>query len=250
VEKKLKKGLANIRNFASSKNWVEQLIDDFLDGRVEENRSGRDFHPSAAGKCPRLIQLSMMGLIQEYHEPRVKRIFDAGHDMHNRYKRYFERAGKLIAEEESARAKIDGVSIVGRADLIVKDFKGNKHLLELKTVNSRRFEEILKKGIYYEDHFIQWNLYSGILKLYGGEILYENKDDQRMKIFHVEFNDEKFVRTINMFKAVDYHIERGLLIRKPDVCDAKFCVAKNYCKENKDTQKVDVNVKIGGNKQK
>jgi hypothetical protein len=245
MEKTLKKGIDNIRKYVSGKSWVEQIVDDFLDSRVEEDRSGRDFHPSAAGGCPRVIQLSMMGLICQKHEARVKRIFDTGHDMHNRYKRYFERAGKLVEEEAAVVANIEGISIRGRADLIVKDFNGNKRLLELKTVNSRRYEEVVKNGIYYEDHYTQWNIYSGILKL-DGEILYENKDDQRMKVFTIEFNQEKFNKSIGMFKLIDYHIQNGILCPKPDVCDARYCIAKEYCKKNKETGCViDTTMRIG-----
>ena len=246
--KTLKKGLANIRQSVSNKSYVEQIVDDYLNSRVEEDRSGRDFHPSASSSCPRIIELNMLGLIHENHESRIKRIFDTGHDMHNRYKRYFERAKKLVAEEAPVQAMIDGIKIKGRADLIVKNFSNEDRLLELKTVNSRKFEEIIKNGIYYEEHFVQWNIYSGILKIFKGEILYENKDDQRMKVFSIEFNKEKFDKTINMFKVIDYHIERGTLIPKPEVCNARYCIAKDYCKTAEVGTKIDMNLRLGRKK--
>ncbi len=227
----LKKGIAKIRNTASNKHWVEQIIDDFLDTRIEEDRSGREFHPSASGKCPRMIQFSMIGMVKEKFEPRIKRIFDNGHDMHNRYKRYFERAGKLIAEEAPVRATIEGIKIRGRADLIVKNFMDEDRLLELKTTNSRKFEEILKKGQCLEDHYIQWNIYAGILGIHMGEILYENKDDQRMKIFTVSFSKERFDKTIDMFKIIDYHIINGTIVPKPDICNSRYCAAKDLCRK-------------------
>ena len=242
----LKKGISNIRQSVSNVHWVEQLINGFLDGRDEEIRVGREFHPSAAGQCPRLIQFSMLGMITRKFEPRVKRIFDAGHDMHNRYKRYFERMGKLVAEEAPVRATIEGIKITGRADLIVKNFMDENRLLELKTANTRRFEEILVKNLCNEDHFTQWNIYSGVLKIPIGEILYENKDNQHMKVFTVRFDQEKFDKVIGMFKVIDYHLSNGTLVPKPDVCDSKYCPAKELCKKTSvEAKKTKVDLILG-----
>lgn len=242
----LKKGIAKIRSSVSNKHWIEQVIDDFLDMRDEEDRSGREFHPSASGKCPRMIQFSMLGMVKEKFESRIKRVFDVGHDMHNRYKRYFDRAGKLVGEETPVRATIEGIKIRGRADLIVKNFMDEDRLLELKTVNSRRFEEILKKNRYQEDHYIQWNIYSGILGIHVGEILYENKDDQRMKIFTVSFDQERFDKSIGMFKVIDYHLTNGTIVPKPEICDSKYCAAKELCKkiDNK-TERTRIDIQLG-----
>jgi len=76
----------NVRKH-SSKHWFEQTIDDYLSVNKSENRTGTEFHPSSVGNCPRLIQFNLLGMVSEQIEPRVRRIFDHGHDMHRRYKK-------------------------------------------------------------------------------------------------------------------------------------------------------------------
>ena len=229
---KLKKGLKSILASISSKHWVEQLVDEYLDSQAGERRVGTNFHASMAGGCPRLIQYNMNGLVYSEPEPRVRRIFDVGNDMHNRYKRYFIGAKKFVRDEVPIRIETNGIVIVGRADLIVKNFMNEERLLELKSMNVRRFSELLVSNIYIEENFLQWNIYSKGLKLPKGEILYECKDDQKIKSFSVEFNKEKFIEVSNIFKMInDYNIQ-GKLVPKPSICsDPKYCIAKKICSE-------------------
>jgi CRISPR/Cas system-associated exonuclease Cas4 (RecB family) len=78
-------------------------------------------------------------------------------------------------------------------------------------------------------------VYSGCLKIGLGEILYENKDDQNMKIFGVSFNEEEFERTFDTFKRIYDHTQRGILVPIPPKCHDKYCPAKNIC--NKEREK-------------
>ena len=228
----LKKGINSIRKRVSTKHWVEQIVDDFLMSLQKEHRIGDEFHPSSAGKCPRLIQFSMQGIFYDKIEPRVQRIFDVGHDMHARYKRYFEGAKRFIQDEVPIRIEIDGIVIIGRADLTVKNLYDEVRLLELKTINLRRYNELLTSGTCIEDHFIQWNIYSKGLGISEGEIIYENKDDQRLKIFSAKYNDEKFWQIVNVFKMINNCNIKGLVVPKPSVCvDPRYCPAKAMCKE-------------------
>jgi hypothetical protein len=228
----LKKGIQNIRAIVNNTHWVQQIIDEHLNSQQREVRVGLEFHPSSCGKCQRLIQLSMLGVLNEKIDARLHRIFDAGNDMHNRYKRYFEDAGVLIADEKPFRLQIDDITIKGRVDLIVKDFMGEPQLLELKTMNSRRFEQLMQNDMYVEENFIQWNIYSRALDITKGVILYENKDDQRIKPFSVQFCQEEFDKILNKLKFIHDYNMRGEIVPKPAVCNSRFCNAKEFCKES------------------
>ena len=228
----LKKGLNNILSSVSSKHWAEQIIDISLIRQEKELRITDEFHASSAGNCPRLIQLRMNGIFREKIEPRVQRIFDVGTSMHRRYREYFLNAGKLISDEVPIRINIEGIVIVGRADLLVKDLVDKPQVLEGKSMNTRRFGELLSSGIYIEENFLQWNIYSKGLEVPEGAIIYENKDDQRIKVFSVNYNDEKFLQVVNVFKMINEYNKQEKLVPKPLLCpDPKYCGAIKLCKE-------------------
>lgn len=84
-------------------NSVMQVVDTFLRWRAKNNpeRTYDRYHPSAFGKCLRLMQYlryAERGLIEvrETDFDSIKlRLFDKGHNMHNRWARYFEHIGVL-----------------------------------------------------------------------------------------------------------------------------------------------------------
>jgi len=226
----LKKGIKRILESSSSKYWLEQIIDTALTKSHQKAVIQDKFHASWAGMCPRLIQLTMNGIIQERIEPRIQRIFDVGWDVHIRYGRYFEAADIFINREIPIEIKIDDMIIIGKADFCIKDRNGKPRLIELKSINSRGFEQLLVSRTCKEDHFLQWNIYSKGLCIPEGDILYENKDDQRIKIFPVNYDDSKFQQIANKFMNIHNCNKENKLISKPLVCpDQKYCIAKSIC---------------------
>jgi len=79
------------------------LVDCYLKWKDEngESRGFERYHPSAFGKCLRLMQYqrySERGYIptpSDPHEPSLCRIFGNGHSMHDRWREYFEELGVL-----------------------------------------------------------------------------------------------------------------------------------------------------------
>jgi hypothetical protein len=238
MRKIMHKGLSDIINARNTKHWLEDALDKFLTKIEKEDRSGDSFHPSSAGKCPRSIQLSMNGLMPDnIIEPKVQRIFDNGHAMHFRYSKYFEKMGLLEKNEAEVFFESDGVVIKGHADDIIKDSFGVLHLMELKSINSRRFNELWLENRPLEENFLQWNVYSHCLDIPIGEILYENKDDQMLKIFSVKYDPFKFNEQFEIFKMIHKYNEEGLIIPAPK-CDNKYCPAKDICKEIEKKEKI------------
>jgi len=230
---KLKKGIAQIRDSFSSKHWFEQIIDSYLESKKGELRISSDFHPSSAGNCPRLIQLQMNGSVYEEVEPRIKRIFENGNFMQARYRKYLEGAGKFIEEEAPIRIEIEGIVIKGRADMIVLDNYDEKQLMEFKSINTRGFNELIANQVPKEGHLMQWTLYSHGLNMPNGVVLYENKDDQRMKPFQVKYNEELFNLIVAKFKMIDDCNKKGIMVPKPLKPDCYWCPAKRMCSKEK-----------------
>ena len=229
----MNKGIKAIMETRNPKQWLEGAIDNYLETKPVEQRIGSHFHPSSAGKCPRSIQLTMAGVLKSQHEARVLRIFDTGTDMHNKYGSYFDKMGILVSKEADVFYERDGVVIKGNCDYVIKDDTNRPHILELKSINTRGFNELYMKNVPQINHFLQWNIYSGCLKIPLGEILYENKDDQNMKIFSVAFNEEKFEDIFFVFKSIHEYTQKGLLVSIPQKCNDKYCPAKNICNKER-----------------
>lgn len=233
MEPKLKKGISQIRQSFTSKHWFESLIDDYLNIKTGEARVSETFSPSSAGQCPRLIQFRMNGQVYEEVEPRIKRIFENGNFMQARYRKFIEGAGKFVNEEVPVRIEIDGIIIKGRADMIVLDAYDKQQLFEFKSINNRGFNELIANQVPKTEHLMQWTIYSKGLDLPDGVILYENKDDQRMKPFQVKYSDELFNSIVAVFKMVDDCNKKGIVVPKPLKVNCYWCAAKKICTKEK-----------------
>lgn len=228
MEKILRKGLKGLLTSISSKHWLEQMIDEYLDAVKNEDRSGTQFHPSWAGKCQRLVQFMMHDSLPNKVEARVQRIFDNGKDMHLRYQKYFEKAGHLVQDEAKFTLNVSGLTIVGSADMIIKDWNNKPFIVELKSMNDRLFGA-LKEPV--DINFQQWNIYSRGLEIPDGVILYENKNDQSIKAYNVTFDEARFWKNMKIFSLILEYDRKGMVVPKPMACEnSRWCPALPYCK--------------------
>ena len=93
---------SNIYAVPPEVNSVMQVVDTFLRHRAKSNERGHGmYHPSAFGKCLRLMQYQLYaekGFIdvknEEFDSTKL-RLFDKGHNMHSRWAKYFEHIGVL-----------------------------------------------------------------------------------------------------------------------------------------------------------
>jgi hypothetical protein len=227
----MNKGIKGLINLGTPRYYLDQLLDEALIKSNDESRVGDYFHPSSIGQCLRFIQFSMNGMVSNVVDSTTQRIFDNGHDVHTRYKRYFKRIGRLVGEEVPVRIDISDIIITGHADIIVRDLFDGKRLLEIKSINNRGFEDVCSKNAPKIEHFLQWNIYSVGLHISNGDILYENKDNQKVKYFPVTTDKEKFAWAVEQFKTVQFCNDRGETVPMPDRCPNDYCRAKALCDE-------------------
>ena len=80
---------------------VSKLIDNYISWKQFNNPDGgkrrfSHYHPSAFGSCLRKMQYQkyeeegLFSTEKEIYEPALMRIFENGHDVHERWRRYFE----------------------------------------------------------------------------------------------------------------------------------------------------------------
>ena len=188
--------------------WLLKSIDTHLASPQRPARKGV-FYPSALGSlCDRHLYNCYFGLVQEQEIDAVtKRVFDCGDYLGYRYQKYFERMGILVATESPVKSEMPPIS--GRLDFLIRhdqlDSTNSKRpvaVIELKSINQRGFKALLKPK---DDHYIQIQLYLNLTGYEYGIVLYENKDDQKIKAFSVAKNEatwntikERCLKIMNM----------------------------------------------------
>ena len=188
-------GIKQIRQGRAKENvydkWLIKELDKYLTQSQRPVRQGV-FYPSALGSpCDRYLYNCYFGLVKEDAIDSVtRRIFDCGDYLGYRYEKYFEKMGILIATESSL--KLDNPPISGRLDFLIKHKDSHLAIVELKSINQRGFKALSKPK---DDHYIQIQIYLNLTSYENGIVLYECKDDQKIKAFSV-MKDEAVWKTI------------------------------------------------------
>lgn len=175
-------------------------IEEFLISRPDDERADGCFHPSELSKCPRIIYESFLKLIpKEEKIPVVERIFDNGKDVHLRIQAYLKLCGILLSSE--VELYNEEFNICGSADGII-ELGGVLGVVEIKSINLNQFITLFTPK---KSHVEQLNIYMYCLmqcypvdatkyksdqfnNLDWGIILYECKDNQRMKEFFISYD--------------------------------------------------------------
>jgi len=167
--------------------WLMKSLDSHLTGLQRPARTGV-FYPSSLGSlCDRFLYNSYNGIVQEQViDANTKRIFDCGDYLGYRYEKYFEKMGILLGTEVPVKCEYPPIS--GRLDFLIKHEKNDVAIVELKSINQRGFKALSKPK---DDHYAQTQIYLNLTVHEYGIVLYECKDDQKIKAFAVT-KDEVF----------------------------------------------------------
>jgi hypothetical protein len=129
---------------------------------------------------------------------RIKRIFDHGGTFEDRMKKYLKKADIYIDDEVSVKNEDPPIS--GRIDFIVKHDKHKEALLELKTIKDEDFRD-LKEAPKHE-HMIQLQIYLNLTDRNYGVVMYENKNDQKLKAFKVDVDKQVWTDILDRCKSI------------------------------------------------
>lgn len=163
--------------------WLLKSIDTAISYKNRPPSKGK-FYPSLFGNpCDRYLYMAYNGLLGwDEIDARIKRIFDHGGTFESRMKKYLQKANIYIDDEISV--KLDSPPISGRIDFLINHDKHGETPLELKTIKNEDYQE-LKEAPKHE-HLIQLQIYLNIKEYDYGVVLYENKNDQKLKAFKVD----------------------------------------------------------------
>ena len=169
--------------------WFKNQLDEGIYNTANINphiSSGiQSFYCSAIGNsCDRYLYLHWNRLLpREDIDGGKQRIFDHGNATEERFTKYFENGIMYVGREVKATNEYPPIS--GRADFLLTSAKAGvkRFIVELKTINSRGFDGLQVPKV---DHEIQLQSYLNMLDIPFGIVVYENKDNQKMKLFQVD----------------------------------------------------------------
>lgn len=156
-------------------------IDSYLKQRPKDKRTKNCFHPSSLHKSAKEIYHQYLeGDNTQEFGPRILRIFDNGHAVHDRLQNYLKNVGVLLQAE--VPVENNEYEIIGHTDGIL-EIDGVKGILEIKSMNANNFYSTYGPK---SEHLIQVNIYMFCTGIPRACLLYECKDDQALKEFYVK----------------------------------------------------------------
>ena len=233
------KSVAATRNRVSNQDrWLLKQFEETLGYEQSSSREGV-FFPSMLGNvCDRYLYLAYRGkLPQQTIASVTQRIFDNGSALEDRMTKYFEAMG--IYKDRELPTKCDDPPISGRADFLLTHEEHGDIVLELKSINDKGFKNLYSSP--KPEHFIQLQIYLQLLDRPYGVVLYENKNDQKLKAFKVARSPKEWVR----LKERCQRIQEATEI--PEGCTGPtWCACRLYKEEIDDRgEGLDSNESIG-----
>ncbi len=210
---------------------LAKAIDKYLTSRNARREKKLDgFHPSNHSTCPRYWFLLFQGAeVEPKIDARLYRVFDNGHEVHERWYSYFDGMGVLVEKEKKIRVE-DPVPISGTVDAII-DW-GGKKVVEVKSISQEGFDlrKFYKKP--KKDHVEQLQVYLSVLEIDIGLIIYESKNTQDFKIFRVDRDESIYTKRIKTWQKYYKNIQEGKLPPRPYTRTSKACSEcelETYC---------------------
>ena len=183
--------------------WLNELLEDYLSGTMKPPRPGV-FHPSSLGNtCDRALWLSYNGkMVEQSMSAILNRIFQNGNFLEDRVEKWFTKLNILAGREFVVKSDVPPMS--GRIDFLIRHAIHGIIPLELKSINLNGFNKLTKPK---DEHQVQLQIYLNLANYEIGTVLYENKNDQKIKSFLVERDKnqwdqivERCIRIQNMLK--------------------------------------------------
>ena len=225
-----------VKQETKTSGYLLPLLDKYLDQRPAQERRG-GFHPSdiSYAYCPRELAALRLGAAKKKKSvnPTLHRIFDNGHYFHERMQRYV-REMNIVVNDAYLNNK-NGVceevrldhpcGLTGNADNILT-LKGQWFVTDYKSSRNDVFTNLVEPLAYHERQVV---LYMGMLRSMmdldfplSGLIVYENKDNQQIKEFRVEWdakNRQYFEKVVQDLELVNDAVRAGNYRLAPCQCD-------------------------------
>lgn len=223
--------LANMRRPA---NWLIAVLES---GQASEGTGRYDpgwIHPSdLSSECDAFIAFRYLGApAKQVIEPKLQRIFDYGNIRESYLRHYLQVAGvSVLSTKEERQIVIPHLHIRGEMDDLVKHpLSGELHVIDYKTMHMDRFEKL---DAAVPGHFLQVQPYQFATNVFKAFIIYECKNDNRLKAFPANFDgkvwEEQIVQRIHRILT---GLQQDQVFRNPAHCTGCPFFANGVCTNN------------------
>ena len=222
------------------------LIDQYLlDRQSVKNQEYKDrhkdgppnFYPSSVGRCPRYITYVMLGFLEVKFPAQIIRVMNNGNHVHSRIQETLDNMGIVIASELPLNKDSDDIRVAdicrryrisGRLDNIIR-LDGCDYIVEIKSAKDRYFKQWKKANEPDPKHYKQIQLYMYITGIKQGIILVENKNDQELLEFRVEYDQECINEIMKVIQYINSHVDECIV---PERAYAKTSFECRFCDAN------------------
>ncbi len=205
---------------------LKELIDQFY-LENQKNKEQTRFYITDAGKCPRAVFFKFKNAPREPMDARILRIFEHGENIHRSIFNILYRLRLGVVTEISIPSQ---EIISGRADAILCIGNEN-YVLDIKSMNSMIFKNLAQPK---EENIFQIQLYLHFFNIKKGILLYIDKDQQNMKEFFVDYDEQLVKSLLDKFYALKEQVETGVvpvrLADYPQNWQCSYCQFKDVCK--------------------
>lgn len=205
---------------------LKELIDQFY-LENQKNKEQTRFYITDAGKCPRAVFFRFKNAPREAVAPRIMRIFEHGENIHRSIFNVLYRLRLGVTTE----IPIPSQEIIsGRADAILC-VNNENYVLDIKSMNSMIFRKLLEPK---EENVYQIQLYLHYFNIKKGILLYIDKDQQEMKEFFVDYDEQLCKSLLDKFYSLKDQVEANVVPARladyPRNWQCSYCQFKDICK--------------------
>lgn len=205
---------------------LKELIDKFYIEN-QKNNGQIKFYITDAGKCSRAVFFKLKNAPRQAMDARILRIFEHGEHIHRNIFNILYRLKIGVTTE----IPIPSQEIIsGRADAILC-INNENYVLDIKSINSMIFRNLNQPK---EDNLFQLQLYMHYFNIKKGILLYIDKDQQNIKEFTVDYDQELVKGLLDGFYDLRAKIEAnsvpGRLPDYPLNWQCSYCQFKEICK--------------------
>lgn len=161
---------------------------------------------------------------------RIARLLNRGSLEEFRFIDALEGIGCIVYDQQKKLVALDG-KLTGHIDGMV-NIDGVPYLVEFKTHNEKSFNNLVKRGVEKSNfrHFVQMQLYMGLIPVEHGLYLAVNKNTDELYEEVIGFNHTFFEAQIaKAARIIDSESEPVRLYDDPDFYQCKLCRFRNLC---------------------
>lgn len=205
-----------------------------FDASGARDRTRKKFHPSSMGGCMRASWFDLMGAPANLpHDAedsaRTSMIFRNGDFVHLRLQWLLHEMGWLASYEVPLEDTANDIE--GHCDGILS--KPKRAVLEIKSINDRGFVSVEKAGAAKPEHVDQANRYMNLTGCDEAVILYECKNDQRLREFWITRDKQAYAEDLKVIRELSSYVRMRKVPQREgstpscDVC--RWCGYTKLC---------------------